>query len=234
MRSRWLRVGRATSTALIAAGVLALADAAVTVAWQEPVTALQAAVRAGSLADELEALERAGPTRAELRRLAGERDARERTRVLAAGLRERTRPGDAVGRVVLPRLGVDEVVVAGSAGPALERGPGLFDGQPWPGEGGTVAVAGHRTTFGAPFRDLDRLRPGDRVEVRLPYVVARYAVVRTRVVEPSAVWVLRDRGRERLLLTACHPVFSAAQRIVVEARLVEHLPTQRARATRAT
>lgn len=226
-RTRRLRVMRRLSTVLVAAGVLLIADAVATVLWEEPVTALRAAVRAGSLADELAVLEAADPSRAELRALAGERDARRRRALRAAALRERVTPGDAAARLRIGRIGVDEVVVAGSASTDLERGPGLFDGQPYPGEGGTVAIAGHRTTHGAPFRDLDELRAGDRIELRMPYGTTRYAVTRTRIVRPDAVWVLRDRGRERLVLTACHPIFSAAERIVVEARLIEHLPTQR-------
>lgn len=226
-RPRLLRAMRHASTALLAAGALLIVDAAVTVVWQEPVTAVRAAMRAGSLADELAVLEAADPTRAELRAMAGERDRRRRTALLAESLRERIAPGDAAARLRIGRIGVDEVVVAGSASTDLRRGPGLFDGQPYPGEGGTVAIAGHRTTYGAPFRDVDELRPGDRIELRMPYVTARYAVTRTRIVEPDATWVLRDQGRERLVLTACHPVFSSAERIVVEARLIEHLPTPR-------
>lgn len=193
-------------------------------AWKEPITAVQAAVRERSLADELAALE---PTAAELRAVAGARDARERTRRLAEAQRLRTRPGEPAGRVVVQRAGIDHVVVAGSAGEDLRRGPGLFDGQPWPGEGGTVAIAGHRTTFGAPFRHLDRVRPGDRVEVRMPYATVVYEVERRRVVDPDAVEVLQERtGPERLVLSACHPVFSNARRILVEAVEVEQVPTR--------
>jgi sortase A len=188
---------------------------------------VQAAVRERSLADELAALE---PTAAELEAVASARDARERTRRLAKAQRLRTRPGRPAGRVVVPRAGIDHVVVAGSRGDDLQRGPGLYDGQPWPGEGGTVAVAGHRTTYGAPFRDLDRVRPGDRVELRMPYATVVYEVERRRIVEPDAVEVLAERtGPERLVLSACHPVFSAAQRIVVEATQVEQVPTRAAR-----
>ena len=87
------------------------------------------------------------------------------------------------------------------------------------GEGGTVAVAGHRTTYGAPFRRVDDLERGDRLVMRMPYGRLTYRVERKRIVDPSATWVVRDVGHEQLVLTACHPLYSAEQRIVVFARL---------------
>ena len=89
-----------------------------------------------------------------------------------------------------------------------------------PGAPGTVGIAGHRTTYGAPFRHVDRMRPGDRIEVETAYATITYRVERLRIVPPSATWVVGRRNFDRLVLTACHPLYSAAKRIVVFARLV--------------
>jgi sortase A len=82
-----------------------------------------------------------------------------------------------------------------------------------------VAIAGHRTTYLAPFRHIDALRPGDRVVVQMPYGRFTYVVQYRRIVTPTALWVTRDVGYDRLVLSACNPLFSAAQRIIVFARL---------------
>ena len=82
-------------------------------------------------------------------------------------------------------------------------------------------MAGHRTTYGAPFRRLDQLGRGDRMEMVMPYGRFRYRVERTRIVPATATWVTRKVGHDRLVLTACHPLYSAAQRVVVFARLVD-------------
>jgi sortase A len=89
---------------------------------------------------------------------------------------------------------------------------------------GTVGIAGHRTTYGAPFRHVDRLRRGDKVEVDMPYGRFTYEVQRTRIVPPTAIWVTDRVSYDRLVLSACHPLYSAAKRIVVFARLVDAEP----------
>jgi sortase A len=201
---------RALAVALILAGVLALADAALTVAWQEPATALRARGEQPRLRAELRALElrMPGPTSAQ-RRAAVDASAR--------ALRARTRDGAAVARLEIPRIGLDAVVVRGTRPDDLERAPGLLDTAALPGERGTAAIAGHRTTYGAPFRHIDRLRRGDRLTVATPYGTFRYAVEGTRIVDPGDLSILRTVGHRRLVLTACHPLFSAARRIVVYA-----------------
>ncbi len=103
-------------------------------------------------------------------------------------------------------------------------GPGHYPGTPLPGTHGTVAIAGHRTTYGAPFRRLDQLGRGDRIELRMPYGTFVYSVERRRIVAPTAVWVTRSTSYDRLILSACHPLYSAAKRIVVFARLVDTRP----------
>jgi sortase A len=125
----------------------------------------------------------------------------------------------ALARLRVPRLRLDTVVVRGARPADLPRAPGLL-GSALPGEGATAAIAGHRTTCGAPLRHIDRLRRGDRLTIALPYGTFRYAVERRRVVDAGDVSVLARIGRERLVLSACHPLFSAARRMVLYARLI--------------
>jgi len=223
------RLLRHASTVLIAAGVLVLADAVATLVWQEPVTALQTSLRQHALRGDLRRLQADGPTPLEARALSGLRDADRRIAFLARSLRRRTAAGDAIGRLVIPRIDADFVVVKGSDPADLRKGPGTFDDTPLPGTGGTTAIAGHRTTYLAPFRHLDRLRHGDRITVEMPYATFTYRVQRTRIVAPETLSVLRDVGYDRLVLSACHPLFSAAQRIVAVARLTHVVPLGAAR-----
>ncbi|MGH2949986.1 MAG: class E sortase [Solirubrobacteraceae bacterium] len=217
-RRRSRRVLRALSTALIVAGTLLLADAAATLLWQEPVSALYTRVQQGRLADRLAELERAPLEPVEQRALERLADPGRRLAFRARAFERRLEPGDPIGRIVMRDIGVSEVVVHGTGGNDLRKGPGHYPGTPLPGEPGTVAVAGHRTTYGAPFRRLDQLGSGDRIELRMPYGDFSYRVERTRIVPPTATWVTRRVGHDRLILSACHPLYSAAQRIVVFAR----------------
>ncbi|HEV7495950.1 class E sortase [Baekduia sp.] len=224
------RVLRGLSAVLIASGLLVLADAVLTLVWQEPLTALQTTVRQHGLRGDLRHLEAEGSTRLEARALAGVADERRRVALLARSLQQRTAPGDAIGRLKIARLGADFVMVKGSDPSDLRKGPGTFDDSPLPGIGGTTAIAGHRTTYLAPFRHIDRLKPGDRITVEMPYATFSYRVQRTRIVAPDAVAILRDVGYDRLVLSACHPLFSAAQRIVVVSRLTRVVPLRAAKA----
>jgi sortase A len=180
---------------------------------------VQTRIRQRGLDGDLRRLEARGPTRLEAQALAGLDDQRRRIAFLARSLQRRTAPGDAIGRLKIARLGANFVLVKGSAPADLRKGPGTYDGTPLPGVPGTAAIAGHRTTYAAPFRHLDRLRPGDRITVQMPYATFTYRVQRTRVVAADALWILRRAAQDRLVLSACHPLFSAAERIVVFARL---------------
>ena len=210
-----MRAKRALSTLLIVAGALLLADGVATLAWKEPVTAVYARVQQERLADELDALERAP---VEQRVLAQLPDPRRRLGGAARALARRSEPGDPVGRLSVPAIGLSTVVVEGTGGAELRAGPGHYPGTALPGGRGTVAIAGHRTTYGAPFRRIDDLDPGDRIELAMPYGRFTYRVERTRVVPASAVDVVDRVAYDRLVLTACHPLYSADQRIVVFAR----------------
>ncbi len=138
--------------------------------------------------------------------------------------------GEAAGRIVIPTIGVDKTYVRGVGRDDLRKGPGHYPLTAFPGQPGNAAIAGHRTTYGAPFHDLDKLVPGDEIIVdtlqgRFTYIVNEHDPdgsgdpVGHFIVDPSATWVLDDHGDSRLTLTACHPKRSAAQRIVVTASL---------------
>jgi sortase A len=210
---------RQLSTILILAGLLLLIDVGLTLLWQEPVSALYAKYRQDALADDLDDLTRPDLAPAEVKALERLPLDSDRAAFLARALKRRTEPGDPIGRVRIPEIGASTVVVEGTDGGSLRKGPGHYPETPLPGIRGTVAVAGHRTTYGAPFRDLDRLDKRDEVALEMPYGRFVYEVEETRIVEPSATWVTRRVGYNRLVLTACHPKYSAAQRIVIFARL---------------
>jgi sortase A len=128
--------------------------------------------------------------------------------------------GDPVGSIIVPRLSLHTMLVDGTSSSDLRRGPGLDERTSLPGRGHLVYIAGHRTTFGAPFGAIDKLRPGDPIELRLPYATFRYVVTSHRIARADDVTVLADRGHEQLVLQACHPRFFATHRYLVDARLV--------------
>jgi len=211
---------RALSTVLIVSGLLLLSDAALTLAWQEPVSALYARIVQDRLGDDLRDLELAKPSARDLAALRSLASQRTRMAFLARSLKRSSDPGDAVGRIRVPRAGANFVVVYGTDAASLRKGPGIYDDAPFPGAPGTVAIAGHRTTYLAPFRHIDKLRPGDELSVEMPYGRFTYRVQQRKIVAPTAVSVVKRVGYDRLVLSACHPLYSADKRIVVFARLV--------------
>jgi sortase A len=128
--------------------------------------------------------------------------------------------GDAMAHIRIPAIGVDKIVVEGVTLEDLKRGPGHYPDTPLPGQPGNAAIAGHRTTYGAPFNRIDELDPGDEILVTTVQGAFRYEVSDQLIVSPKEVAVLDDFGDNRLTLTACHPKYSARQRIVVVAALV--------------
>ena len=210
-------------------GALTLVDVVVTLLWQEPVTHLFTQRQQAVLDDQLTALEAAPATGEEQRALGELRSARRRVAFAARALGRTAEPGSAIGRIRLPRI--EEPSWSKGADPAdLRKGPGSYDDVGLPGVPGTAAIAGHRTTYAAPFRDIDELRRGDAITVEMPYATFTYRVERTRIVAPTDLSVLARRSYDRLVLSACHPLYTAAERIVVLARLVRTEPTARARA----
>lgn len=213
------RALRAFSTVLIVAGLLLLADAGITLAWQEPVSALMARIQQDKLSGQLEEIEQAPPTPVQRRALAALPSQRRRVAFLAREARSSAQEGEPIGRIEIPEIGADFVVVQGTDAATLHKGPGHYPDTTFPGLPGTVGIAGHRTTYGAPFRKVDELERGDSIVLSMPYGRFTYAVQGTKIVPPSAVWVTRDVGYDRLVLSACHPLYSAAERIIVFARL---------------
>jgi sortase A len=138
--------------------------------------------------------------------------------------------GEAAGRIAIPRIGIDWAFVEGVGVSDLRQGPGHYPDSPFPGQAGNAAIAGHRTTYGAPFGDLDQLADGDEIHLTTLQGTFTYVVRATEIVRPSQVEVLlpdhwdfdADGVPEAnvLTLTACHPKLSARERIVIGAELV--------------
>jgi sortase A len=217
--SRTRRALRVFSSVLIVAGTILLSDAVATLLWQEPVSAVYAHFQQGELGNQLVQLEQAPLAPAEKRALAKIPDPKRRLAFRARALKRRLKPGDPMGRIVIPAISASDVFVQGTGSADLRKGPGHYPATPLPGEHGTVAIAGHRTTYGAPFRNVDKLDPGDRIELRMPYARFIYRVERTKIVPPTELSVTDRVDHDRLVLSACHPLYSAAQRIIVFARL---------------
>ena len=130
-------------------------------------------------------------------------------------------PGKAVAILVIPKMDLDMVVVEGTDTEALKKGPGHYTQTAYPWEDhGRVGIAGHRTTYGAPFWSLDKLGEGDRITLQTEYGIYNYRVTRTEIILPTEGWVLDPTNRPTLVLTTCNPRFSAAQRLVVFAERV--------------
>lgn len=124
---------------------------------------------------------------------------------------------DPLFEIVIPKIGLRQVVVSGVDVAQLRLGPGHFPGSPFPGEKGNVPISGHRTTYDAPFYRLDELQPGDEIFVERGGFRYRYEMATQEIVLPSQVEVVGFRGRDELTLTTCTPKFSAAQRLIVHA-----------------
>jgi sortase A len=196
---------RFVASVMMVSGTLLIADAAATLLWEEPVSAVVAERQQGSLEKQLYD----PPEKVE-----------KRVR------RRQPLPGDAIGKLEIPSIGVSEYVVEGTDTGNLRKGPGHYPETPLPGEPGTVAVAGHRTTYGAPFRDLDKVKRGDEIIFDTPFGRFIYRVEEKRIVDDQDLSVLEPVGYKRLLLSACHPLYSAAQRIIIFAKQVRRQPSR--------
>jgi sortase A len=192
---------RFTASVMMVSGTLLISDAGVTLLWQEPMSAYLAHGQQSRL-EEAYAMP---PVRV---------------------LKKRPLKGDAIAKLDIPSIGVSEYVVEGTDVDSLRKGPGHYPETPLPGEKGTTAIAGHRTTYGAPFRHLDEVRRGDRVLLDLPYGRFIYRVEGTKIVDDQDLSVLDQVGYQRLVLSACHPLYSASQRIIAFAKLQRRLPAR--------
>lgn len=214
------RLARIVSVALITAGLLILADVAATLIWKEPLSAVYAQIRQGQAAGELDTVSDdflADPDVADL--AASEADVEARAKQLADLFAERLEKGKPIGRIEIPAIDADYVVIEGTEETDLKRGPGHYPDTAIPGQGRTVAIAGHRTTYGAPFNQIDKIDVGDPIVLAMPYGRFTYEVGSTRIVDPTETGIVRDVGRDRLVLTSCHPLYSAAQRYAIIADL---------------
>lgn len=192
---------RFVASVMMVSGLLLITDAVLTLTWQEPVSAYLADRQQVKLKEAL---------------------IHPPQRIL----RKEPLRGDALGKLLIPAIGVSEYVVEGTDTANLRKGPGHYPATPLPGQHGTVAIAGHRTTYGAPFRRLNQLHRRDRIVIELPYGTFIYRVEKTQIVDDSALWITKRVGYDRLVLSACHPLYSAAQRIVAFARLEARRPAK--------
>ena len=125
------------------------------------------------------------------------------------------------GAIRIQKVGLDVVVFEGVTRATLKKGPGHMPGTALPGQPGNAVISGHRTTNGSPFIDFDLLEPGDVIEVETAIGVHTYEVRESFVVEPTDFWVTEDRGGAWLTLTTCNPKYSARERLIVTAELVD-------------
>lgn len=217
------RLLRVAGTLLAGAGLLAAAWAFTVWQWQDPFTALYTLHQQQSLETAYEHDEAAyvpafraeeTPVRVQRRRVAQ----------AARQYRTKLETGDAVGRLRVPRLNLNAIVVNGTDSATLTKGPGRYPRSYVPGEGELIYIAGHRTTYGAPFAQIQRMRKGDEVTLEVPYGRFVYRVSRSVIVPADDIARLRSSGREEIALQACHPRFFATERYIVYARPVSVLP----------
>jgi len=210
-----------TGTLMLVGGIAVLVWALVIWRWQDPFTALYTTWKQHQLASQYDKRARSftttisGPTvKAERADIARE----------AKLYRLSSKRGQVIGRLRVPRMGINMLLVNGTDHDTLKKGPGR-DGRTFmPGENRLVYIAGHRTTYLAPFSHIDRLRRGDRVTIEVPYGTFIYTVTRHRIVKSTDLSVLRSPRHEVVELQACHPRFFASHRYIAYARLLRVQP----------
>ena len=217
------RLLRILGTVIAAGGVLVLVWVLVIWRWQDPFTGLYTRWKQHELSQTYERRARSFP---EPHLKAGASLATSLTTIRKQARRYRlsSRRGQAIGRLRVPHLDVNMVLVDGTDHESLKKGPGLDRRTYMPGEGQLVYIAGHRTTYLAPFAHIERLRGGDVVSLEVPYATFRYRVFRHVIVRADDLSVLRSHGREIVELQACHPRFFASHRYIAYARLVRIEP----------
>lgn len=225
------RAARITGTVMIVAGVLAVAWVVVVWQWQDPFTAIYTKYEQHKLASSFAKKFAQYRPPAHLRPpattkpdSATSRDEERWVAAAAAAYRRDLPEGDPVGRLIVPHLGLKAIVVNGTGGGDLTRGPGRDLRTYMPGQDELVYIAGHRTTYLAPFAHIDSLRPGDRITFVTPYATFDYEVTGHRIVPADDLAVLQSHHREQLVLQACHPRFFASHRYLAYARLVRVEP----------
>jgi sortase A len=209
------RAQRLVGTILLIVGVLGVVWVIVVWQWQDPFTAFYTHWQQGKLRAQYAHL-------VETWKPHVPSSANERTKVglEAAAFRRDTHTGQAIGKITVGRLGLHMTFVDGTDETSLEKGPGLDRRTYMPGENRLVYIAGHRTTYLAPFAHIDDIRNGDYIRLDMPYATFIYRAFKHEIVPATALWVLRSPNHELLRLQACHPRFFATHRYIVDARLV--------------
>jgi sortase A len=224
------RLMRILSVALITAGITIGVDVGMTLAWKEPMSTIYGSIQQGKAEDSLADLETEFIALPEVKRVQQQESSRpdpnfeRQARALADVFAKRVETGQGIGRIKIPSIDVDVVVVQGTDTSSLQKGPGHYPETAFPGQGRTTGIAGHRTTYAAPFHDINEIADGDEITLEMPYGTFTYKVSNHEIVDPSQVEIVDDVGYERLVLTACHPLYSAAQRWAVFAELTGAQP----------
>jgi sortase A len=213
------RLARTVGTLMIIAGLGLLAWAFAVWRWEDPFTSVYTAYEQRGLSSGLDKrfasyTPPAQPESLDPAELAAE----------ARRYRRDSRTGQGIGRIEVPRLGLKMVLVYGTDHDSLKRGPGLDPRTSFPGQNRLVYVAGHRTTYAAPFSKIDALRRGDLIRVEMPYGRFTYTVTGNRVVDADDLSVLRSKRFEQIALQACHPRFFASHRWITYGRLTKFDP----------
>jgi sortase A len=212
------RIVRIGGTAIAVIGALVLVWVVVVWQWQDPFTALYTHWKQHQLARSYE------------RRFAAYRPARYGGNTISARLRTieqearayrlDSHRGEPLGRIRVPRLHLNMILVNGTDHDSLTKGPGRDLRTYMPGEGQLIYIAGHRTTYLAPFAHIDSMRRSDLITLEVPYGTFVYRVFRHVIVPSDDLSVLRSHGREVVALQACHPRFFATHRYIVYGRLI--------------
>jgi sortase A len=210
------RFTRTIGTLMIIAGIGTLAWAFAVWRWEDPFTSVYTAYEQRGLSSGLDK-RFASYTPAEQNAPLG----RAELAAEARQYRRESQTGVGIGRIEVPRLGLKMVLVYGTDHESLKRGPGLDPRTFFPGQNRLVYVAGHRTTYAAPFSKIDSLRRGDAIRVEMPYGTFIYTVTGSRVVGANDVSVLRSKRHEQIALQACHPRFFASHRWITYGRLTK-------------
>jgi sortase A len=222
------RGARFLGTFLLVAGVLTLAWVIVVWRWEDPFTAIQTYFSQKHLRtayiERSARFERTVERKLRLKPTSDPATAWRDARIAAAAYRMTLTTGGPVGRLKIGRLGLDIYVVQGTDHESLKKGPGHYVGSSLPGQGGLIYIAGHRTTYLAPFADINDIRVGDYMTLQVPYGTFEYRTVRHYIVSADDLAVLRNTGHEILRLQACHPRFFATNRYIVDADLVAFTP----------
>jgi len=214
---------RRLSNWLIVLGVGVIIYAGVILAWGDPITWLWAHWQQRALTSQFYGEERQFQQNQQPLP-PNDSAVLARLRSDALQFRRSLKEGHAFGRLTIHRMGLSNVVVVQGTTAGwdadLSKGPGHYMNTSFPGLGSTVAIAGHRTTYGAWFRDIDSMKDGDLIDLQMPYATYHYRVQYHKVVLPTDWSIIKPQGYERLVLSACTPLYSASHRWIIFAKAV--------------